>query len=490
MENNKKITYHLYFIIALICWFVVYYNVLVNMLGVWSGSETYKHCYLILPIVLYLLYENKTKLSTITFNVNYWPLLLLAVGQFIFLLVDLAGINVLSQFAAYGSLVCLVFAIYGWRFFKAIIFPLAYLVLAVPMGEELVPLLQEITADISVYLVQLVGIPIYREGLYLYIPNGTFEVAEACSGIRFLISMISIGLLYAYLFYQSTWRRLVFIGLSILIPILANGVRAFGIIYIGHKSDMQHAVGADHLVYGWFFFAMVLFLLMMIGKFWREDVIGSKSVDNDAKQVQQNNRNISLLFFIVMLPVLFIQPLYQHFIVGSINTNQTSSSLLTYIKENPSASQEITTLFEPSFINADHYYVNQLSVSDDTIEMYVAQYLQDSEGQELINGENELYNIDKFSLVDEHKISINTEQGMINAKWLKLVSVFGKQQNLIYWYEVGDVRDYKALTIKKAQLLAKLSGQSGGGNIVILSIENDARIEKKPTKIIEALPWL
>lgn len=105
------------------------------------------------------------------------------------------------------------------------------------------------------------------------IPSGNWSVVEACSGLRYLIAALTLGLLYAHLTYRSLWKRVAFTAASIVIPVLANGARAYLIVMIGHLSDMRLAVGVDHLVYGWVFFGVVMLLLFWVGGFWREDTL-------------------------------------------------------------------------------------------------------------------------------------------------------------------------------------------------------------------------
>jgi EpsI family protein len=151
-----------------------------------------------------------------------------------------------------------------------LVFPLFFLFFAVPMGEDLVPIMMEFTADFTVGALKLTGIPVYREGLWFSLPSGNWSVVEACSGVRYLIASATLGTMYAYITYHTLWKRLVFIALSVVVPIFANGVRAYMIVMIGHLSDMKLAVGVDHLLYGWVFFGIVMFLLFWIGGFLRE----------------------------------------------------------------------------------------------------------------------------------------------------------------------------------------------------------------------------
>ena len=105
----------------------------------------------------------------------------------------------------------------------------------------------------------------------LTIPTGTWSIVEACSGIRYLIASFMVGCLFAYLSYRSPGRRIAFVAASIAVPIVANWLRAYMIIMLGHLTNNRLAVGADHLVYGWIFFGVVMVLLFWIGAKWRED---------------------------------------------------------------------------------------------------------------------------------------------------------------------------------------------------------------------------
>ena len=97
------------------------------------------------------------------------------------------------------------------------------------------------------------------------IPEGDFIIAEACAGLRFLIASIAFGAFFAVMVYRSWWRRLAFLALSMIVPIIANGIRAWGILYIAHLTNDVVAVEADHVVYGWGFFSAIILLLIVIG---------------------------------------------------------------------------------------------------------------------------------------------------------------------------------------------------------------------------------
>ena len=158
----------------------------------------------------------------------------------------------------------------GPRLVWSLLAPLLFLFFLVPSGAFLVPSLQKITAHISVAGLQLLHIPVFSDGFMIEIPEGTFEIAEACAGLRFLIASIVFGCFFAVVMYRSYFKRIVFIALSVAVPIAANGMRALGIIVLAHLEGSAAAVEADHVLYGWLFFTLVIMLLIAIGMTFAE----------------------------------------------------------------------------------------------------------------------------------------------------------------------------------------------------------------------------
>ena len=137
---------------------------------------------------------------------------------------------------------------------RVLAFPLAFLFFAVPFGEIFVPTLIDWTADFTVAALRFSGVPVYREGNHFVIPTGRWSVVEACSGVRYLIASLMVGTLYAAIAYRSARRRACFIVAAILVPIVANWLRAYMIVMLGHLSNNRLATGVDHIIYGWMFF--------------------------------------------------------------------------------------------------------------------------------------------------------------------------------------------------------------------------------------------
>lgn len=257
--------------VALLAPILLFYGTVASMVGIWNSSETFAHGYVILPVSLWLIWRQRAWFAHIPAR-PWWPGLALMTGAGAAWLAGRMGdVGVVMQYAFVAMMPLAALTLLGPRLAAKFTFPLLFLLFAVPFGEVFVgPLIQH-TADFTVWAVQATGIPVLRNGTRFELPTGSWSVVEACSGIRYLISSITLGCLYAYLTYQSNLRRAVFIGMAVVVPIVANWLRAYGIVMIGHTSGMELATGVDHLVYGWLFFGLIMFLMFWVGSYWRED---------------------------------------------------------------------------------------------------------------------------------------------------------------------------------------------------------------------------
>ena len=248
----------------------LYRDAVLGMVQIWSRSETFTHGFLVPPIVLWMLWRARGSLLVKVPAPSAWVLLAVGAVAFAWLMADLAAVNSVTQLAVVALLVLIAPVVLGVSSARLIIFPLCFLFFAVPIGEVFLPQLMEWTADFTVLALRLSGVPVFREGLQFVIPSGNWSVVEACSGVRYLIASFTVGTLFAYLNYQSTQRRLLFMVVSILVPIVANWVRAYMIVMLGHLSGNKLAVGVDHLIYGWVFFGIVIMMMFAIGIRWAE----------------------------------------------------------------------------------------------------------------------------------------------------------------------------------------------------------------------------
>ncbi|HUB46649.1 MAG TPA: exosortase A [Acetobacteraceae bacterium] len=238
----------------------------------WIDSTAYNHCFLVLPIAAYLVWDRRDTLRGFTAQPVLWPALAGIPIALVWLLAERLGIMEGRQLMAMSFLELLLLTVLGWQLWWQLAGPLLYLYFLVPFGDFLTPRLQDITTAFVQHGLDLLHIPAYITGYTIEIPEGVFYIAEACAGLRFLVASIAFGALYALLMYRSPLRRTAFIAASIVVPIIANGIRALGIVTLGHLLGSAKAAATDHVLYGWVFFSLVILLLIALGLPFREDI--------------------------------------------------------------------------------------------------------------------------------------------------------------------------------------------------------------------------
>jgi exosortase A len=257
--------------LALLAWGIAFQAEIVAAVQVWTRSTAYNHGFLVLPLALWLAWDRRSAAAAVSRRPTPWPVLAALPLGLAWFAAERLGLMEGRQLAALGLLEALLVAWLGWTLARAFAAALAYLVFLVPFGAFLTPALQAFTAHFVDAGLAVLAIPHVVTDLVIEIPEGRFYVAEACAGLRFLVAAVAFGTLYAALIYRSPGRRLAFLAASVVVPILANGFRALGIVVLGHLLGSAEAGAADHLIYGWGFFSAILLLLVAAGLPFRED---------------------------------------------------------------------------------------------------------------------------------------------------------------------------------------------------------------------------
>lgn len=464
------------FLISLAAWLALVYSSLWSAVEIWIGNEIYNHCLIVIPASIYLIYEKRLNLDWSKVHIS-WLAIVAFIGQLTFYLLGAAAeIQLFQHIAIFSMLPTLVWIFIGDKLAWNLKFPLVFVLFAVPVGEELIPFLQEITADMSVYMLEMTGIPLFRSGLFIEIPQGKFLVAEACSGVSFLIASIVLGNLYAYMNLVSWKRRLFFVGLSIVFPILANSVRVYGIIYIGYSTDMEHAVGADHLIYGWFFFAFVLVCLFLLGEVIRRNE--SKKLKKSANK--QSNTKVALEdsaqadtstvgFKPIALVVLLMSLILSHVQAYRMSTGIefTGTDINVDLAKFEEASHLHRLAWTPLYANNNREMLYHLNSEDLDFDLYYAHF--DGTAGELVSSINRLYLQERWTLLERKRIVINAA----SVQKELITSSVGVKKTILYWYIVDDEVLSTYRDVKIAQLFQRLKGIQSPSAIIAVAIDFD-----------------
>lgn len=240
-------------------------------IGVWRASEAYNHCFLILPMAAFLAWQRRERLSRVPVRPTLLALPAALLLGLVWFLADRLGVMEGRQLVAMAFVEILFISVLGFALYRAMAAPLLYLFFLVPFGGFLVPALQSFTTHFVVHGLDLLGIPNYNIGNDIEIPQGVFRIAEACAGLRFLIAATAFSVFYSCIIYQNVGRRLLFIAIALFVPVIANGLRALGIVWLGYALGSARAAATDHVLYGYLFFSIVLLLLILLGLMFRQD---------------------------------------------------------------------------------------------------------------------------------------------------------------------------------------------------------------------------
>lgn len=412
-------------VVALAAVIVVFWDTFASMVAIWVRSETFTHGFIVPPISVWLIWRRRAQLQHMAPSPSPWVLAPILIAGMAWLVGDLASANSLTQLAATTILVLSAIAVVGIRVARAIAFPLAFLFFAVPLGEFFLPRLMEWTADFTVTALRLTGIPVYREGLSFVIPSGNWSVVEACSGVRYLIASLMVGTLFAYLNYRSLQRRLIFVVVSAVVPILANWVRAYLIVMLGHLSGNKLAAGADHLVYGWVFFGLVIMLMFMIGARWSEDPkddIIHSAVDNthSTTHVRTAGTMVALLLAL-SLPIIAAK--------WVASRAEGSAPILPFDGDHAVSDWQpyegLAAVLSPNYRNPSNYVSLGFEKGGVPVGLYIAYYRNQNRERKLISSTNSLITSQDpqwvFARNGEESVGLGT--GQIPVKSYELAGV-------------------------------------------------------------------
>jgi exosortase len=265
---------------------VIYAPILSNMVEHWQIVPDYSHGFLIVPLALVFAYEKKLYIQAVQFRGSWWGvallgfgLLLLAVGQLGSLLSPLRAGYVISMMG-------LVLLLLGTRVFSLLLFPMAFLLMMVPLPQSVVNViafpLQLIAAEWAVSLMHLIGIPVLLEGNIIHLAGGDLFVAEACSGLRSLMALLTLGVVFAHFFRRGSLAlQCLLVASTIPIAIVVNSLRVALTGILAHEYGHESAGGFIHEFQGMITFSLAFLILLGESKLIDQLIRRPKPVETD-----------------------------------------------------------------------------------------------------------------------------------------------------------------------------------------------------------------
>jgi len=455
--------------------FLLYWPTVVSLVAMWRTS-TYSYGAVIIPCAAYLVWSRRKRLAELHPAPEFWALPVLAALGFGWLLGQLTATDALQQFCLVTMLIVLIWSQVGTGAAKALLMPLAFLLFAIPMGDGLIPALQDFTAQFAVKLLDFSRIPVLLEGRYISVPQGRWEVAEACSGVRYLYASLVVGFLFAGLAYRSWVRRVSFLLASAVVPILANGVRVYGIILLGYLGGSRVAVGVDHVLAGFLFFSIVTAVLLALGLRWREKpkldsaevAVHPPGASAPVSQGPASSYGLSSLprsgmSAVLAIAILGVPPISAHLI-----WNQLAGSAAGELKP-PGVSPPWkpvdwdSTDWRPFYLKPSSEIIQNYESGDHAVKLYVAHYAPNQRGTKLGSSSNRLFDKPEWWRAREGNIALEAAGHTFRAH---VTFIRSAERSLMIWswYWVDGTyteSDYAAkLLLAKARLFGSRAGSA------------------------------
>jgi exosortase A len=413
----------------------LFFNTTMSMVQVWLVNETFTHGFLIFPISLWLIWQKHRTINQLQPEAEVKLVVVLIPILTLWAIANAVNIQVIQQLAMIALIPALVWLILGRAILLSVLFPLLFLFFAVPLGQELIPMMMDFTAQFTIGLIRLVDIPVYQDGLFFSLPSGNWSVVEECSGVRYLIASLSLGTIYAYISYTSLKKRSLFILFAILVPILANGLRAFGIVMIGHFSGMELAVGADHLLYGWVFFGIVIFIMFYVGSFWSDPMKAEAEpvLSPSAEKTKLGKTSIIIggtaMLFIVATQLLTL---------GTSQAGKDNDDIIKLtLPESFQGWQKIenrSLAWQPQVKNPDAFVSQVYLFGDSLTQIDLAFYRSQHQGAEAVSSQNRLVAATGDDWKQVHVVDLKEGEHFVTESELR----FGNQRLLVWhWYRIG-----------------------------------------------------
>lgn len=447
---------------------VLYWPGVTALVHIWLNSVTYAHGMMILPLALWLVWLRRRQLACLRPTPSPWGIAAVAALGALWFAGRIVDVTSVQTFVVVALLPALTIALLGTAVARRLLFPLCFLFFAWPVGNFLVPVLQDYTAWFSVLMLKLGGIPVYLEGHYISIPHGNFLVADVCSGIRYLIASVAVGSVYAYLMYRSMWRRLAFMGLALVLPVLANGARAWGIITIAHLTDMKHAVGVDHLIYGWVFFVFVLLLLFGLGSLFREPY-QPPAAGAEAAAAPFALRSVAAPLLATAL-VLGAGPAIDSWLSSDGAGAAEALRLVPPVVPGWEGPLSAADEWQPDYAVADRTLHADYRRDGEPLALHVFQYLQHGRGSDLIRYDNRIPDETLWRRASEAERRVALpDGGEATVREVVMRGPEGRSRIVWYWYQVGGTPTTQPVAVKLLEAWARLRGDERGSLLVTLT---------------------
>jgi exosortase A len=450
-------------------------------LTVWWVSPTYSHCFLILPIVLWLIWEKRPVLESLSPALTPLALLAMPVLTLIWWMGELAAINEVQQYAVVMMMQAMIIALLGVNIVRVIWFPVFYLLFLVPTGEYLIVPMQNFASDFVQISLNLLGVTFYREGTLFELTSGRYEIAEACAGLRFLIATVTLGVLFTYMMFRKIHKTALFLFACVAVPLIGNGLRCVGIIMIAYLSGNKYGASIDHIVYGWGFNVAILVVLGAVGYLFRDEFSDHADVRPSPPVAPKKLAMVTALAALLLSAGPAVAWWHDNYF-----TQPDMAAIAQPFQPRTWSQGSVSSSWRPEFSGADTKAV--ASISDGSalpVDLYLGYYARPRPGHSMTAHLNKFWEDEAWTLADSGNVTARFANNPIQfQEWI--VTAHAEKRMIWSTYWVNGRFTTSLLKVKLMQAAAALQGHEGQA-VVVLSTIMDTGPEEARKRLSTAL---
>lgn len=382
MTINARIT--VLSLLTLTAFAVAYAPTLASLHHWWSDSALgYSHGYPVLLISLYVIYERRRLMQASIQGASALAMIALAGGSLLWLAAEVVQVQVGQQLVLVSLVFVWAVAVMGLSMIRHLLPVYLLVLLAVPIWDFLIDPLRIITVVVVQNSLEILQIPALIDGFFITLPVGRFVVEGGCSGLNYMLTSLTLGLVYSMLYLNRMRRKLAFIAICIVVALLVNWARVFLLVVIGYYTDMQAEMVHDHETFGWVLYAIALLpLFWMAGRLERGDAPAP-----EAPQTAFNSNVLGTGAWLLATALLFVGP----GINWLLNSKATEEPLVLDVSSPQDWQQRRgIEVWVPEYSGFDRVETLAIRKGAATAQLAILYYDRQTQGKELVYYDNRL----------------------------------------------------------------------------------------------------
>jgi exosortase A len=450
----------------------------------WWGSGEYTHAFLIFPISGFLIWRERARVAAIAPAARLAGIVPIAALALAWLSAYLSDVQIVQWLCWLFAIPVLVWTVLGPRVAAGIAFPLAYLLMAVPLWELVTPLLQYMTVVVDATALRLSGIPVLVEQHFITTPNGKFSIEEFCGGLRYFLAASAIGLLFVYMNLDRLRLQVLFMSVIVLFSLALNWLRVYIIMMAGYLTDMQHyLITVDHHTFGWVLFAIGFGLLLFVATRLAPP-LASEPVTAPVALPELPERDARLVAIASLLATLLIAAPYSADRVLRSSAPAPLPERIVMVSESSRWSGPFDAQMDigSSYRNADLETRAEYAAGDDRVVMHLALYARQRQDAELVHYLNKAYDDERWRAVRSRDREVAGADGL-RVREIVLASRGSDPGRwlLWHWYYTGGAFTSDPYMAKLLQIRGILTGREAAAAVVAAAPIGDATDDARAT---------